>query len=219
MIKDIVVNLKVGTKNNSASDYAVSVAATLDAHLTGIVFLYGPTMPVSRAGYVPPELEVIEQHNEAAVEAARQSFTAASARAGIKAEPLTLSAALRSSGDRLGQIARCFDVAIVSQAEPQADAVEENIVEAALFNSGGPVIIVPYIQKAALKLDRIMVCWDGSRAAARFAMPSRFCDGRSRRGRHRDERVWQTGPNRTHRYKRAFGSPWSKGSDQADTAW
>ena len=74
MIKDIVVNLKVGTKNNSASDYAVSVAATLDAHLTGIVFLYGPTMPVSRAGYVPPELEVIEQHNEAAVEAARRKL-------------------------------------------------------------------------------------------------------------------------------------------------
>jgi hypothetical protein len=159
MIKDIVVNLKVGAKNNSASDYAISVASTLDAHLTGIVFLYGPTMPVSRAGYVPPELEVIEQHNEAAVEAARQSFTAASARAGIKAAPLTLSAALRSSGDQFGQIARRFDLAIIGQAEPQANSVEENIVEAALFDSGGPVIIVPYIQKAALKLDHVMVCW------------------------------------------------------------
>jgi hypothetical protein len=59
MIKDIVVNLKVGAKGNAASDYAISVAAALDAHLTGIIFLYGPTMPVSRAGYVPPELEVV----------------------------------------------------------------------------------------------------------------------------------------------------------------
>ena len=42
MIKDIVVNLNVGAKANSASDYAISVAAALDAHLTGIVFLYGP---------------------------------------------------------------------------------------------------------------------------------------------------------------------------------
>ena len=32
---------------------------------------------------------------------------------------------------------------------------------------GRPVIFVPYIQKAGLKLDRIMVCWDGSRAATR----------------------------------------------------
>jgi hypothetical protein len=55
MIKDIVVNLSVGAKAKSASEYAISVAAALDAHLTGIVFLYGPIVPVSRAGYVPPD--------------------------------------------------------------------------------------------------------------------------------------------------------------------
>jgi len=36
-----------------------------------------------------------------------------------------------------------------------------------LFDSGRPIIIVPYIQKAPLTLERVMVCWDGSRAAAR----------------------------------------------------
>ena len=75
MIKDIIVNLSVGAKANSASDSAISLAAALNAHLTGIIFLYGPTMPVSRAGYVPPELEVLERHNEAAVKAAQESFT------------------------------------------------------------------------------------------------------------------------------------------------
>lgn len=48
------------------------------------------------------------------------------------------------------------------------------ISESTLFESGRPVIIVPYIQKAPIKLDRIMVCWDGSRSAARAiadAMP------------------------------------------------
>jgi len=28
---------------------------------------------------------------------------------------------------------------------------------------------VPYIQKAGLKLDKVLVCWDGSRSAARAA--------------------------------------------------
>jgi len=67
-----------------------------------------------------------------------------------------------------------FDLALVGQAEPETSSVEEMIVEAALFDSGRPVIVVPYIQKAPLKLDRAMVCWDGSRAAARAiadAMP------------------------------------------------
>ena len=167
MIKDIIVNLSVGAKANSASDYAISLAAALDAHLTGIIFLYGPTMPVSRAGYVPPELEVIERHNEAAIKAVQESFTAASTRTGVKAESLTVSASLVSAGDQFGQIARRFDLAVVGQAEPESKMVEENIIEAALFDSGGPVIIVPYIQRAPLRLDHIMVCWDGSRAAAR----------------------------------------------------
>ena len=139
----------------------------LNAHLTGIIFLYGPTMPVSRAGYVPPELEVLERHNEAAVKAAQESFTAASTRAGVKAESLTVSASLVSAGDQFGQIARRFDLAVVGQVEPETRMVEENIIEAALFDSGGPVIIVPYIQQAPLRLDHIMVCWDGSRVAAR----------------------------------------------------
>src|SRR5262249_16682418 len=30
-----------------------------------------------------------------------------------------------------------------------------------------PVVFVPFIQKGGMKLDRTMVCWDGSRAAAR----------------------------------------------------
>ena len=48
------------------------------------------------------------------------------------------------------------------------------IIEAALFESGRPVLVVPYIQKQGLKLDRVLVCWDASRNAARAiadAMP------------------------------------------------
>jgi nucleotide-binding universal stress UspA family protein len=174
MIKDIVVNLNVRVEANWASDYAISVAAAFNAHLTGSVFLYAPLVPTSRAGYVPPEVELIERHNQAAIDATRERFAAASTRAGIKAEPLTLSASLISAGDQFGQIARRFDLAVVGQPEPETNAVEENIIEAALFDSGGPLIAVPYIQKEPLKLDHVMVCWDGGRAAARAipdAMP------------------------------------------------
>jgi nucleotide-binding universal stress UspA family protein len=41
------------------------------------------------------------------------------------------------------------------------------IIEAALFDSGRPVLVIPYIQREGFKLDRVMVCWDGSRSAAR----------------------------------------------------
>jgi nucleotide-binding universal stress UspA family protein len=175
MIKDIVVNLSVGEKAGPAGDYAVSVAAAFDAHLAGIAFLYDPIVPVSGAGYIPAEvIETQERDNEAATKAALDRFTAASARAGVTAEPLTLSASFAGVGEQFGRIARRFDLSIVGQAEPETSAVEEIIAESALFESGRPVVIVPYIQKAPLKLDNVMLCWDGSRAAARAigdAMP------------------------------------------------
>jgi len=175
MIKDIVVNLSVGEKVGPAGDYAISVAATFDAHLAGIAFLYDPIVPVSGAGYIPAEvIETQERDNEAATRAALDRFTTAGARAGVTAEPLTLSASFAGVGEQFSRIARRFDLSIVGQAEPETSGVEEIIAESALFESGRPVIIVPYIQKAPLKLDRVMLCWDGSRAAVRAiadAMP------------------------------------------------
>ncbi len=175
MIKDIVVNLSIGERASFAADYAVSVAAALGAHIAGIAFLYDPIVPVSGAGYIPAAvIEAQEQDNAAAVKAAVDRFAKAAASAGVSAEPVTLSASFSGAGDQFGLIARRFDLAIVGQAEPETSAVEEVIVEAALFESGRPVIVVPYIQKAPLKLDNVMVCWDGSRAATRAiadAMP------------------------------------------------
>ncbi len=175
MIKDIVVNLSVGGGARPAGDYAVSVAAAFDAHLAGIAFLYDPIVPVSGAGYIPAELvEAQERDSVAAAKVAIDRFVAASTRAGVAAEPLTLAASFAGVGDQFGRIARRFDLAIVGQAEPETSAVEEVIIEGALFGSGRPIIVVPYIQKAPLQLERVMVTWDGGRAAARAiadAMP------------------------------------------------
>lgn len=175
MIKDIVVSLSVAEGGGYAGDYAVSVASALEAHLTGIAFVYDPVVPVAATGYIPPEvIETQQRDSEAAAKAAIDRFAAATARAGLSAEPITLSASFAGAGEQFGRIARRFDLAIVGQAEPEKDTIEELIAESALFESGRPVIMVPYIQKAPLKLDRVMVCWDGSRAAARAiadAMP------------------------------------------------
>ncbi|MGB6964126.1 MAG: universal stress protein, partial [Xanthobacteraceae bacterium] len=65
-------------------------------------------------------------------------------------------------------------LAVVGQAEPETSTIDDIIAETTLFESGRPIVVVPYIQKAPLKLDKVMVCWDGSRQAARAigdAMP------------------------------------------------
>src|SRR5262249_57193858 len=86
--------------------------------------------------------------------------------ANLSAETRMVDASVAGAADLFGRIARRFDVAIVGQARREQGASEELLIEGALFGSGRPVIVVPYIQKQGLKLDRVIICWDGSRPAA-----------------------------------------------------
>jgi nucleotide-binding universal stress UspA family protein len=168
MVKDIIVNLSVTKEGSIVGKYAVSVAAALEAHLTGVAFIYDPVVPISGAGYIPAEvIETQRDDNEIAAETAIKSFNAATGQAGISAETLMTSASLAGAGDQFARLARRFDVAIVGQAQPEISSMEQIIGETTLFESGRPLIMVPYIQRAPFKTDNVMICWDGSRTAAR----------------------------------------------------
>jgi nucleotide-binding universal stress UspA family protein len=100
-------------------------------------------------------------------------FEASAKQAGIVTESQILDIAPGNAADTFGRIARRFDLSVIRQAGPDKTA-QEPIIKAALFESGRPVIVVPYIQKHGAKFDRVMVGWDGSRTAARAigdAMP------------------------------------------------
>jgi nucleotide-binding universal stress UspA family protein len=169
MIKDIVVNLPVGGAADNVAKFAASVAATLEAHLTGIAFRYGPLMPIMVDMYgVPPEmLESQREENDRAVEAAIASFNAAVRGLAVASNTHALDAPVAGTPGMLGQIARRFDLCIVAQPRPEEPALVRLLLEAALFESGRPVLVMPYIQTAGLKLDRVLVGWDGGRSAAR----------------------------------------------------
>ena len=167
MIKDIVVNLGLGA-TDPACDYAVSVAETFGSHLLGIAFCYEPVIPGTIMGGVPPE--IIESQRAESTKKARTAiarFEQAAKRAGISAETRTITASISGAADEIGRIGRRFDLVIVGQPHRDDSLPDEVIDEGVLFESGRPVIFVPFIQKGGMKVDRIMVCWDGSRAAAR----------------------------------------------------
>ena len=173
MIKDIVANLSVGGSRDVTTDFAVSVAATFGAHLTGLAFLYEPLAPMAD-GFSAKAMQSQRIENEKAVQAAVAKFDEVARRATVSAESRIVDVPVASAHNVFANIVRRFDLAIIGQPEPHKPALERLIVEAALFDSGRPVLIVPYIQRAGLKLDRVMVCWDGSRSAARAvadAMP------------------------------------------------
>src|SRR5262249_30887250 len=176
MVKDLVVNLSAGSSGlNVACNYAISVAEAFRAHAFGIAFAYEPILPPSVMGGLPPEVvESQRAEGETAANTLIAGFEDAARRAGLSAQSRTIPTSLAGAADLFGQIARRFDLSVVSQSEPDMVAPLELIIEAALFESGRPVLVVPYIQKEGLNLDRVLVCWDASRNAARAiadAMP------------------------------------------------
>ena len=121
-------------------------------------------------GGVPSDfIESQRAEAEAAASAAIARFEEAARRAGVSAESRLLAASIAEASDQFGRITRRFDLAVVGQADPDKASPEELIGETALFEGGRPVLVVPYIQKTGLKLGKVLVCWDGSRNAARAA--------------------------------------------------
>jgi len=167
MIKDIVVNLGLGA-HDPAGNYAISVAGAFESHVLGVAFSYEPIIPGTVMGGIPPEfIESQRAESDKRARAAIQRFEEAAKRAGISFEASIVSASISGAADRLGRLGRRFDLIVVGQPEREKSVPEEVVDEGALFDSGRPVIFVPFIQKNGLKLDRVMVCWDGSRAATR----------------------------------------------------
>jgi nucleotide-binding universal stress UspA family protein len=170
MIKDLVVNLAVGASRGDPGAYAVSVAEAFGAHVAAIAFAYDPIVPATLMGGIPADfIESQRAEAEAAASTAIARFEEAARRASVSAESRLLAASIAEASDQFGRITRRFDLAVVGQAEPDKVSPEELIAEAALFEGGRPLLLVPYIQKAGLKLGKVLVCWDGSRSAARAA--------------------------------------------------
>src|SRR6516165_1867702 len=110
MIGDIVVNRDVRDVGTTTTDYAVSVASMLDAHVTGIAIAFEPSVPGASMGYLPVEiLDEKRRDNRAAAQAAIDLFTAATTRAGVLSEPRMLSTTFDNAADEFSRIARRFD--------------------------------------------------------------------------------------------------------------
>lgn len=176
MIKDIVFALEVNSSHDAARDYAISVAAAFDAHLTAIGFAYAPVLPpMDAVSAVPSDILDLEREtNRRAALDAIAGFEEAVRLATVSAESRLIEATLGGAPAVFGTIARAFDLSVVNQTDPDSNRDNDLLIEAALFDSGRPVLVVPYIQRSGLKLDRVMVCWDGGRNATRAlndAMP------------------------------------------------
>lgn len=165
MIKDVLVLLDAASE--AAGSYALSFTSACEAHLTGAVLVVDPTTITAFAEAPSGFLAAALDEERAAASEILERFASRAQEAGIAVDTEIPEATISASGQTLGAFARHFDLTIIEQPNPDVRTDRESAIEAALFASGRPVLVVPYVHKAPLQLEQVLVAWDGSATAAR----------------------------------------------------
>jgi len=150
----------------SALGYALSLAQQAGAHLTIQAAAMRYAIPPSLIGdfgvaFVHAENRRIGVLAERFAELARTSAGLAGVASTIETPQLVYA----DLSDRLVAQARVHDLSVLDLEKDAAER-DRGLIEAALFDSGRPVIIVPPGSET-FAAGRILIAWDGSAGAAR----------------------------------------------------
>lgn len=174
MLNDIAVLLPVDRPAGVLIDCAASVASRFEAHLDGIACVYQALNPMiaSEAAAV-----VMAAQYETSVEQAAivlDQFEIATRRLGIPHDAKSTFNVSYAATRTVTEMSRLYDLNIIAQPDRSNPSQTDFLSEAVLFGSGRPVLMVPYITRAPIGTDRVLICWDGGVPAARAvhdAMP------------------------------------------------
>jgi nucleotide-binding universal stress UspA family protein len=158
---------------SSALAYGLSLAQAAGAHLTIQAASLKLILTSSFVGHFATELVAAENRRlhrlaQMAAEEGRQNATAS----GVTCIAETRELPYPDLLDAFTAQARVHDLTVLD-AEPVALALDRDLIEAVLTQSGRPLIVVP-LGHDRFRAARIVVAWDGSARAARAvndAMP------------------------------------------------
>jgi hypothetical protein len=180
--KDMLM-LVVGPADE-ASRYGIRLAAACGATLTAAMPVIEPNLPPFVIAEMPDEI-LARIREEPAAEADRVLHNVAETTRsmGVDVEILPFKAEAIAVAEEVRDIARCFDAMIFQQPDPGGKDMSA-IIEATLFGSGRPLIIVPFIE-TRLGIGIAVVAWDGG---AQVARAGRRCPAATQPGEPRANR-------------------------------
>jgi nucleotide-binding universal stress UspA family protein len=170
MLRDILVHIPSERSIASIVDAAVSLAADHKAHLdaVSIGFEYTNLDLAPDGGTEAAALLEIEQERaRARAKAALAVFEAEARNARVSYGLKPLTGVPAEAASAVSALARLYELTIVLQPQPGQDTSYNIVSQEILFQSGGPVLLIPYTHKGPIGFDQVGLAWDGSRLAAR----------------------------------------------------
>ncbi|WP_422019375.1 universal stress protein [Roseibium sp.] len=167
-IKDILTVLDLAG-DQPAAKYALEFGRVHDAHVTGLAVSFEPVVPAFAAAPMPVDyLQAAHDQAIAAAKDAKDQFDEFARLAGVKNE--SRLAEILTGGPLDNVLAHCrpTDLVVIGQSNPdKPEPMRELLIETILFESGVPVLLVPYIGSKSFEPNNVLVGWDGSSTATR----------------------------------------------------
>jgi len=170
MLKNLLVHIPSERPIRPVVDSAISLAVNSSAHLDAISIGFESAnigLAVDGAAAVAAVFDLERERALARANAALAVFETEARNAGIVYRCQALTAVPVEAFATLGATARLYDLSIVLQPDPDHTTSDNMIPTEMLFQSGGPVLFIPYTHKGEFKPRHIGIAWDGSRLAAR----------------------------------------------------
>jgi nucleotide-binding universal stress UspA family protein len=174
--RTILAILDTADNTGAVADFAFAIAAGNDAHVIGLHAETISAVPLVAPMEIPDPVAVQALQDMAHAETVEveRIFRQRAAAAGASFEWRSFATSTGYGSGPLIESARSADLLIASQADPARPSDSHVDVDSFLFESGRPVLIIPYIMRQPKAIKRVLVAWNGSKEAARAtfdAMP------------------------------------------------
>ncbi len=182
-MKAILVPFHEEAGARAALRLAMLLAKRFGSYLEGLLVRGEPIIAFAPGMIVPPTYltEAVEEWRRFA-DRARAEFSKTAEGNGLPILPPEISAKGPAVGWRevqgyepevVGQRGRLFDVIVIGRSQPPSEAGWHDIRDAALFETGRPVLLAPADTPSTVG-SRIVIAWNGSTESARtlaFGLP------------------------------------------------
>ncbi len=170
MLKNLLVHIPSERQIRQIIESAISLARKHTAHLDAVSIGFETTnvgLAVDSGAAIATVFEIEHESALARANAALAIFEAEARNAGIAYGLQPFTGFPTETAVMTGTLARLYDLTIVLQPDPDRDTFDNTIPQEILFQSGGPVLFIPYTHKGPFEPKHIGIAWDGSRQAAR----------------------------------------------------
>lgn len=167
--KTIVTVLDNPDNTQIAADFAAAFAREHDAHIVGLHAEVVSTVPLVAPMEIPDPVAVQALQDVAHTQAVEieRLFRSKMEGTGLSYEWHSFASTVGYGTEPLIESSRSADLLVAVQPDPSKYSDTQVDVETFLFDSGRPVLLIPYILKEPKPLRRVLIAWNGSKEVAR----------------------------------------------------